>query len=78
MDVANKFADGEDVYHNKRVRSPKDDRPHRYSSYRRRSRNYDNQNSQNQVVAGYKGKIAKPKSVEATGNRDDSGSHKQF
>jgi hypothetical protein len=42
MDVANKFADGEDAYHNKRTRSPKDDRSHRYSNHRRRSRNYDN------------------------------------
>jgi hypothetical protein len=28
MDVANRFADGEDVYHNKRTRSPEDDRSH--------------------------------------------------
>jgi hypothetical protein len=27
MDIANKFADGEDPYHNKRARSPEDDRP---------------------------------------------------
>jgi hypothetical protein len=25
MEVANKFADGEDTYHNKRARSPEDD-----------------------------------------------------
>jgi hypothetical protein len=28
MDVANEFADGEDAYHNKRMRSPKDERSH--------------------------------------------------
>jgi hypothetical protein len=32
MDVANKFVDGEDAYHNKRTRSPEDDRPHRYNN----------------------------------------------
>jgi hypothetical protein len=53
MDVANKFADGEDAYHNKRTRSPEDDRSHRYSNHRRRSRNYDNFHIQ--VAAGYKG-----------------------
>jgi hypothetical protein len=30
--IANRFADGEDAYHNKRARSPKEDRPHRYNS----------------------------------------------
>jgi hypothetical protein len=28
MDVASKFADREDAYHNKRTQSPKDDRSH--------------------------------------------------
>jgi hypothetical protein len=28
MDITNRFADEEDAYHNKRARSPKDDRPH--------------------------------------------------
>jgi hypothetical protein len=32
MDVANKFADGEDAYQNKRTRSPKDDRSNRYNN----------------------------------------------
>jgi hypothetical protein len=30
MDVANRFADGEDAYNNKRTRSPEDDRGNRY------------------------------------------------
>jgi hypothetical protein len=37
MDVANRFACGDDAYHNKRTRSPKDDRSHRYNEQRRRS-----------------------------------------
>jgi hypothetical protein len=53
MDVANQFADREDAYHNKRARSPEDDRPHRSYSQRRRSCNYDNHN---QIAAGFKGK----------------------
>jgi hypothetical protein len=67
MDVANRFADGEDAYQNKRARSPKDDITHRYSSQRRRSRNYDNHNSHNQVAAGFKGKTAKEKSIKLAG-----------
>jgi hypothetical protein len=42
MDVANRFADGEDACNNKRTRSPEDDRRNRYGSQRRRSRNYNN------------------------------------
>jgi hypothetical protein len=38
MDVTNKFVDGKDAYHNKRTRSPKDDRSNRYSNQRCRSR----------------------------------------
>jgi hypothetical protein len=38
MEVANKFADGEDAYNNKRVRSPKVDRA---SRQRRGSHNED-------------------------------------
>jgi hypothetical protein len=55
MDIANKFADGEDAYYNKKTRSPKDDRSLWDSNQRRRSRNHDNYNSHNQVAAGYKG-----------------------
>jgi hypothetical protein len=40
MDIANKFTDGEDTYHNKRTRSPKEDRSHRYSSQRHMPRNF--------------------------------------
>jgi hypothetical protein len=54
MDIGNRFADGEDACNNKRMRSPKDDRENRYSSQRRRSRNYDYYGSHSQVAAGYK------------------------
>jgi hypothetical protein len=37
MDIANRFADGEDACNNKRTRSPEDDRGNRYNSQRRRS-----------------------------------------
>jgi hypothetical protein len=54
MDVENRFADGEDVCNNKQTRSPEDDRRNTYGGQRRRSRNYDNYGSHNQVAAGYK------------------------
>jgi hypothetical protein len=54
MDIANRFADGEDACNNKRTQSPEYDRGNRYGSQRRRSRNYDNYDSHSQVAAGYK------------------------
>jgi hypothetical protein len=54
MDVANRFADGEDACNNKHTRSPEDDRGNRYGDQWRRSRNYDNYGSHSQVAAGYK------------------------
>jgi hypothetical protein len=54
MDIANRFADGEDACNNKRTRLPEDDRGNRYGGQRRRSRNYDNYGSHSQVAAGYK------------------------
>jgi hypothetical protein len=50
MEQANKFADGEDAYNNKRGRSPEVDR---ISSQRRRHRSRDNQGRRNQVAVGY-------------------------
>jgi uncharacterized protein YPO0396 len=50
MEVANRFADGEDAYNNKRGRSPEVDRA---SRQRRRYRNGDNHARRNQVAAGY-------------------------
>jgi hypothetical protein len=80
MDVANKFANGEDAYYNKRTRSPEDDRSHRYNNQRCRSHNYENYNSHNQVAAGYKGNNNEGEEHRSNRyhNRDDSGSHRQF
>jgi hypothetical protein len=50
MEVANRFADGEDAYNNKRGRSPEVDKA---SKQRRRYRNGDNHARRNQVAAGY-------------------------
>jgi hypothetical protein len=50
MEVANRFADGEDAYNNKRGHSPEVDK---MSRQRRRYRNDDNHGRQNQIAAGY-------------------------
>jgi hypothetical protein len=50
MEVANRFADGEDAYNNKRARSPEVDRANRQ---RRKSRNEDSRTRRNQIAAGY-------------------------
>jgi hypothetical protein len=50
IEVANRFADGEDTYNNKRGHSPKVDRA---SKQRRRYRNGDDRARRNQIVAGY-------------------------
>jgi hypothetical protein len=82
MDVANRFADGEHTYQNKRTRSPKDDRSNRYNYQRRRSRNYHNYSSHSQVAAGYRENNYQSDDRQNSGyhndNRDDSGSNRQF
>jgi hypothetical protein len=50
MEVANRFADGEDAYNNKRGRSPEVDR---VSRQRRRYLNEDSRARRNQIAAGY-------------------------
>jgi hypothetical protein len=50
MEVASRFADGEDAYNNKRACSPEVDRA---SRQRRRSRNEDSRTRHNQVATGY-------------------------
>jgi hypothetical protein len=54
MEVANRSADGEDAYRNKRSRSPEHDRTSRHNNQRRRSHNEDSRIPRNQVAAGYK------------------------
>jgi hypothetical protein len=82
MDIANRFADGEDACNNKRTRSPEDDRVNRYNSQRRRSRNYDNYGSHSQVPAGYKdynyqGDDRRNSGYRSYG-REDSNNNKRF
>jgi hypothetical protein len=50
MEVANRFADGEDAYNNKRGRSPE---VNRASRQRRRYHNGDSHARRNQIGAGY-------------------------
>jgi uncharacterized protein YPO0396 len=50
MEVANRFANGEDAYNNKRGRLPEVDRTGRQ---RRRYRNEDGRARRNQIAAGY-------------------------
>jgi hypothetical protein len=50
MEVANRFAEGEDAYNNKRVRSPEVDRT---SRQRRRSRIKDSRTRRNQIATGH-------------------------
>jgi hypothetical protein len=82
MDIANRFADGEDACNNKRTRSPEDDRGNRYGSQRRRSRNYDNYGSHSQVVAGYKDNNYQGDDRRNSGyhsyGREDSSNNKRF
>jgi hypothetical protein len=53
MEIANRFADGEDAYHSKRAHSPEYDGPGRQRNQRRRSRNKDDRARRNQIAAGY-------------------------
>jgi hypothetical protein len=82
MDIANRFADGEDACHNKRTRSPKDDRGNIYNNQRRRSRNYDNYGSHSQVAVGYKESNYQGDDRRNRGYRnyskEDSSSNRQF
>jgi uncharacterized protein YPO0396 len=50
MEIANRFADGEDAYNNKRGRSPEVDKA---SRQRRRYCNRDSHARRNQIAAGY-------------------------
>jgi hypothetical protein len=82
MDIANRFADGEDACNNKRTRSPEDDRGNRYSGQKRRSRNYDNNGSHSQVAAGYKDNNYQGDDRRNSGyssyGREDSDNRKRF
>jgi hypothetical protein len=53
IEIASRFADGEDAYNNKRARSPEGDGSSRQYNQRRRSRNEDGRTRCNQVAIGY-------------------------
>jgi hypothetical protein len=82
MDIANRFADGEDACNNKRTRSPEDDRENRYGGQRRISRNYDNYGSHSQVAAGYKDNSYQGNDRRSSGyhsyGKEDYGSSKKI
>jgi hypothetical protein len=82
MDIANRFADGEDACNNKRTRSPKDDKGNRYNSQRRRSRNYDNYGSHSQIAIGYKDNKYQGDDHKNSGyrnyDREESSNNKRF
>jgi hypothetical protein len=82
MDIANRFADGEDACNNKRTRSPEDDRGNRYNIQRRRPRNYDNYGSHSQEAARYKDNNYQGDDRGNSGShsygREDSSNNKRF
>jgi hypothetical protein len=82
MDIANRFANGEDACNNKRTRLPEDDRGNMYNTQRRRSRNYDNYGSHSQVAAGYKDNTYQGDDCRNSGyrnyGREDSSNNKKF
>jgi hypothetical protein len=73
MEVANRFADGEDAYNNKRGRSPEVDRTIRQ---RRRYRNGDSHARQNQIAAGYDRKNEEGYENKEFQTRDNWGTEK--
>jgi hypothetical protein len=52
MEIANRFADGEDAYHSKRAHLLEYDRSSRQRNQRHRSRNKDGRTMRNQIAAG--------------------------
>jgi hypothetical protein len=65
MEVANRFTDGEDAYHNKIAHSPEHDKSSKHNNQRRRSRNEDSRILRNQVATGYKRTTEKEVSIRA-------------
>jgi hypothetical protein len=82
MDIANRFADGEDACNIKQTWSPEDDRGNRYGGQKRRSRNYNNYCSHSQVAAGYKDNSYQGNNPRNSGYRsyekEDYGSSKKI
>jgi hypothetical protein len=73
MEVANRFADGEDAYNNKRGRSPEVDK---ISRQRRRYLNSDNHGKRNQIITGYDGRNEEGYENKEFQTRDSRGKEK--
>jgi hypothetical protein len=73
MEVANRFADGEDAYNNRRGRSLEVDKT---SRQRRRYRNDDNHGRRNQIAAGYDGRNEEGYGNQEFQARDNKGKEK--
>jgi hypothetical protein len=73
MEIANRFADGEDAYNNKRGRSPEVDKT---SRQRRWYRNGDNHGRRNQIAAGYDGRNKEGYESKEFQARDSRGKEK--
>jgi hypothetical protein len=74
MEIANRFADGEDAYNNKRGRSPKVDKS---SRQRRRYRNGDNHGRRNQIATAYDERNEEGYENREFHTRDNRGKEKQ-
>ncbi|KAK1616487.1 hypothetical protein QYE76_022004 [Lolium multiflorum] len=55
MEIANKWADGEDAIYNKRHRSPEEDRGRNFQNRRRFSRQFYNNDAPGHISAGFRG-----------------------
>jgi hypothetical protein len=74
MEIANRFADGEDAYNNKRGRSPEVDKS---SRQRRRYRNGDNHGRRNQIATRYDERNEEDHENGEFQPRDNKGKEKQ-
>jgi hypothetical protein len=73
MEVANRIADGEDAYNNKRGRSPE---VNKTSRQRRRYRNGNNNGRRNQIAVGYDGRNKEGYENKEFQMRDSQGKEK--
>ena len=84
MEIANRWADGEDAVHNKRHRSPEEDRGRNYQPRRRFPRQYPNYDAPGQISAGFRANTGgnnrddyQRSNEQRSDNRDDSRNNRQ-
>ena len=84
MEIANRWADGEDAVHNKRHRSPEEDRSRNFQNRRRFPRQFSSYDAPDQISAGFRGSTGEnnrdeyQRSNEQRGdNRDDYRNNRQ-